>query len=81
MLLMEEPAMRISLTLDEQTAQALQRRAASRNQSMPRYLAQLAEAEARREADALAEAGYLLLADDTQTFAEDALRVARQDWK
>ena len=73
--------MRISLNLDEQTVQTLQRRAASRNQSMPRYLAELAEFEARRENDALAEEGYRLLANDTLSFAEEALKIANKDWK
>ena len=73
--------MRISLTLDEQTAQSLRRRAEARNQTMPHYLLDLARAEARREEDALAEEGYRSLASDTQDFAERAMLIAEQDWK
>jgi hypothetical protein len=73
--------MRISLTLDEQTAQALRRRADAHHTSLPRYLADLARAEAQREKDELAEEGYRLLAGDTLAFAENALSIANQDWK
>ncbi|MCW3097054.1 MAG: hypothetical protein JWL77_2672 [Chthonomonadaceae bacterium] len=73
--------MRISLTLDDRTVQVLRRRAEAKNQSVPRYLAEMAQAEAKREDYALAEEGYSLLATDTQDFAENALEIVRQDWK
>lgn len=73
--------MRINVTLDEPTAQSLRRRANARNQSMPRYLAEMAKAEARRHDDELAEEGYRLLAGDTKIFADDALAIAAEDWK
>ena len=72
--------MRISLTLDEQTAQALRRRADAHNTSLPRYIAELARAEAQRETDELAEEGYRLLTEDTLAFAENALSIANQDF-
>jgi hypothetical protein len=73
--------MRISLTLDDRTVQVLRRRAEAKNQSVPRYIAEMAQAEAKREDYALAEEGYRLLANDTQDFAEDALAIAKADWK
>ena len=73
--------MRVSLILDDLTAQSLRRRAESRNQSMSRYLAEIAQAEAKRVDDALADEGYRVLAHDTLDFAENALLVAEQDWK
>ena len=63
----EEKIMRISFTLDDRTAQTLRRRAEARNQSIPRYLTEIARAEAMHEDDALAEEGYRLLANDTKT--------------
>lgn len=71
--------MRISLTLDDRTAESLRRRAQARNQSIPRYLTEMAQAEARREDDVLAEEGYRLLANDTKNFADSALFIAEQD--
>jgi hypothetical protein len=73
--------MRISFNLDDRTVQVLRRRAEARNQSVPHYLAEMAQAEAIREDHALAEEGYRLLASDTQDFAENALKIAKQDWK
>ncbi len=73
--------MRISVTLDEPTAQSLQRRAKARNQSMTRYLAELAQMEAKRQDDELAEEGYRLLAGDTHAFAENAVAIAAEDWR
>ena len=73
--------MRISVTLDERTVQVLRHRAEAKNQSVPRYLAEMAQAEANRADDALAEEGYRLLASDTQEFADKAIDIANRDWK
>lgn len=73
--------MRISFNLDDRTVQILRRRAEARNQSVPRYLAEMAQAEAILEDHALAEEGYRLLASDTQDFADNALEIARRDWE
>lgn len=73
--------MRIRLNLDDGTVQVLRRRAEAKNLSVPRFLAEMAQAEAKQEDYALAEEGYRLLAGDTQEFSENANGIASQDWE
>ena len=72
--------MRISLTLDEQTTYTLRLKAATCKQSLPRYLTEMARAEARTTDDELACEGYSYLSLDTPRFARDAIVVANNDW-
>ena len=67
--------------MDDRTVQVLRRRADAKNLSVPGYLAEMAQADAKQEDYALAEEGYRLLAGDIQEFAENAIGIASQDWK
>jgi len=74
------PVVKLNVSLDEQVAATLRRRATELNKPASRYLADLILEDARRSQDELAEEGYRLLSEDTGRFAEAALPLARDIW-
>jgi hypothetical protein len=74
------PFVRLTVSLDRDVAEQLERRALELDTTPSRYLAELIEVDHRRRQDALASEGYRLLATDTRRFAAAAANLAGETW-
>lgn len=71
---------KLNISLDQEVASLLRRRASEVGKPLSQYLGQLiVESELRRQ-QALAEEGYQLLANESLKFAESALGLAGEVW-
>ena len=71
---------KLNISLDDEVADQLRRRAAESNQPASRYLAGLIRDDVRRHRDELAVEGYRHLARDTADFARAAESFATETW-
>jgi hypothetical protein len=73
-------AVKLNLSFEASAAELIRSRAQDLGKPISRYLADLAEAEARGATDRLAAEGYRELARDTADFAAEALAMAGETW-
>src|SRR5438445_8344439 len=73
-------AIKLNISLDENAARTLRRRAAEVGKPASRYLADLIEEDAKRSQDELAAEGYRALSADTAGFAAQVWAIAAEWW-
>lgn len=73
-------AIKLNLSFEPSAAELIRARAQELQKPVSRYLADLAEADARSARDRLAAEGYRLLSADTGEFAAAAWPLAVETW-
>lgn len=74
------PAEKMNLSFDSGVAALIRQRAAEQSKPVSRYLADLAQQEARANLDALAEEGYRVLSGESRAFAELGPSAVAEHW-
>ncbi|MBX3168724.1 MAG: hypothetical protein KF760_15015 [Candidatus Eremiobacteraeota bacterium] len=71
---------KLNISLEQEVASLLRRRASESGKPLSQYLKQLIIESELRQQQSLAEEGYRLLAAESQKFAESASELAQEVW-